>query len=306
MFNTNLRHRPSVANLISTVVSPPPRGLSLLESALPEHDLAVPIPNTNPQRTLRMLVLTPSSAADLPRIQRFASLTGGQDVAVVFHMDRSPTITSTASSASSVPRHPQQGSIGAAVNDGSEGEEPTQTSPLAAFHALEILLLDSALALPLIPLPRPAALPRLVSAFLRGVAQANAAGHGPRNAQQQSQANVPRGRGTGGLAIPTSAPVNAALDLLPWCSSEAPLRREHVHILSDLCPNLRSVAELAAWAGRAEGYRGRIRGEEEIGEGMSRREIERAARAWRLLSEYLGERAARGVVEFWEKETVVL
>lgn len=77
-----------------------------VESSLVTHDLAIPLPTplgsikgANRTPELRLLLLAPSSVSDsnlsgiLDRIHRFAALTGGQNLAIVFLLN--PPIAST-------------------------------------------------------------------------------------------------------------------------------------------------------------------------------------------------------------------
>ncbi|KAF2771942.1 hypothetical protein EJ03DRAFT_349156 [Teratosphaeria nubilosa] len=94
MFCTTLRRRPSFAPVIPTLQTA--NGLALHESKLTTHDLSLPFnptvgAKTTKTRRHRFLLLSPSAVADddrieetLKRIHRFASLTGGQDLAIVF------------------------------------------------------------------------------------------------------------------------------------------------------------------------------------------------------------------------------
>ncbi|GAB7328578.1 hypothetical protein MBLNU13_g00527t1 [Cladosporium sp. NU13] len=96
MFCATLRRRPSYAIALSSLITTD--GLKLRENRLETHDLAIPLSasldttasNAEPTRELRVLLLTPSWTLDaalpntLDRIHHFASLTGGQDLAIVF------------------------------------------------------------------------------------------------------------------------------------------------------------------------------------------------------------------------------
>ena len=114
MFCTSLRRRPSFAPVISKLTGPQNLGLKGMaplaketwlrtltgqpESQLNTHDLALPIAaNADPKRSsltatrrLRVLLFSPSATTSeklqqtVERIRRFAALTGGQDLAIVF------------------------------------------------------------------------------------------------------------------------------------------------------------------------------------------------------------------------------
>ncbi|KAM0700287.1 hypothetical protein Q7P35_012007 [Cladosporium inversicolor] len=96
MFCTTLRRRPSYASALSSLIATD--GLKLRENRLETHDLAIPLSasldtntsNAEPARKLRILLLAPSWALEaalpntLDRIHHFGSLTGAQDLAIVF------------------------------------------------------------------------------------------------------------------------------------------------------------------------------------------------------------------------------
>ncbi|KAK4965586.1 hypothetical protein LTR66_003677 [Elasticomyces elasticus] len=96
MFCTSLRRRSSYSSICHTLTASSILGLR--EHKLDTHDIEVSVKsladpvtgNTRTTRQLRFLLLSPSSTSDvelqntLERVARFAALTGGQDIAIVF------------------------------------------------------------------------------------------------------------------------------------------------------------------------------------------------------------------------------
>ena len=117
MFCTSLRKRPSFASVIPALTASPVtlRGsfhldseiqtlTCTVESQLGTHDVEIKFGtavdastgNTLPARQLRVLLLSPSTVSEtqiestFERIQHFASLTGGEDLAIVFLLNPPP------------------------------------------------------------------------------------------------------------------------------------------------------------------------------------------------------------------------
>ncbi|KAK4498714.1 hypothetical protein PRZ48_009224 [Zasmidium cellare] len=96
MFCTSLRRRKSFASIVNSLTSP--SSLGLRENDLRTHDVALSLSsrldpatgNSRAARLLRVLLLSPSTTSDtklpstLERILRFAALTGGKGLAIVF------------------------------------------------------------------------------------------------------------------------------------------------------------------------------------------------------------------------------
>ncbi|KAK1600098.1 uncharacterized protein LY79DRAFT_6312 [Colletotrichum navitas] len=124
MFCSSLRKRPEWTPAIPLLTGSAPR---LQESRLSTHDIALPLPQQQQGRFLRLVLLSPKdvgAAATEERLERLFNLDGGRDAAVVFLLD-------------------QQG---------------RDTNPTEAFMTLQIDILNK-LELPLIPLASVAALP---------------------------------------------------------------------------------------------------------------------------------------------------
>lgn len=121
MFCTSLRRRASFASITARLTGSENLGLrgtlhrrpyvstdgltATAESQLGTHDLALPVTtsidprtgSTVASRTLRVLLFSPSSVSDeklsetVERIRRFASLTGGHDLAIAFLLQSAPS-----------------------------------------------------------------------------------------------------------------------------------------------------------------------------------------------------------------------
>jgi len=175
-FDTTLRRRASCSSLVPVLVSSP--GLNLrgtyhrladsaqsfhlhtAESSHPTHDLAIPLHNQRhpTQRTLRLLVFTPTTlnptthSATLSRIQHFAVLTGGRDIAILFLLTPSPSQPTS---------------------------NPTHPTPLHAYCALQLALSTVSTSgvshiPPLLPCPSPSSVPTLLKTFTDTLASAPA------------------------------------------------------------------------------------------------------------------------------------
>ncbi|KAH9815679.1 hypothetical protein Tdes44962_MAKER00925 [Teratosphaeria destructans] len=161
MFCTSLRHRPAFAPVIPILQTA--NGLSLLESKLTTHDLSLPFSptigtTTASTRHHRFLLLSPSCVVNdakleetLERTHRFASLTGGQDLAIVFLL--SPPKDTTFVSAR-------------AVNNHASGD----AYPTAGLHAstkLQAILANRSDIphLPILPLSTLSSLPGLLERY---------------------------------------------------------------------------------------------------------------------------------------------
>ncbi|KAE9964272.1 hypothetical protein BLS_008499 [Venturia inaequalis] len=146
-FCNTLRRRPSCSGLIPVLLAAD--GLPFKESELKTHDLAIPIPSQVNPRSLRVIILTPSSLspekmdATLSRLQHFESLTGGTDSAIMF------------------PLFPAPSAIGAKNN----ASEPFPSS-LHAFTEAQLLLMEQSINIPILPLSAPSSLPKIISSFI--------------------------------------------------------------------------------------------------------------------------------------------
>ncbi|KAK3081385.1 hypothetical protein LTS18_007226 [Coniosporium uncinatum] len=183
--------------------------LHTAESSHPTYDLAIKLHHQGqpPQRTLRLLIFTPTTLnpsnhdTTLARIQHFAALTGGRDIAVIFLLapQSSPTTDQSASNA-------------------------THATPMHAYSALQVALFTASAdgripSIPVLPCPAPTSLPKVLQAFTDGLASAPA----------QIR------------AVERKYRVNAALDLLPHCTVDGVMREEASLAMTDLFADLRGV-----------------------------------------------------------------
>jgi hypothetical protein len=76
-------------------------------------------------------------------------------------------------------------------------------------------------------------------------------------------------------SLPPAKPINTALHVLPWCTTDAPMRRETLVALTDQTTCLRDVASL------------------------------RDGDAQELIDGGMSEEDVRGILEFWAEEWVV-
>ncbi|RMX81664.1 hypothetical protein D0869_06638 [Hortaea werneckii] len=227
-FCHSLRRRQSFKSIIPdlTVQS----GLALLEKNLDTHDLALPLqPFLDPRtghalaaRQLRLLLLSSSAVteaqleATIKRIQRFASLTGGKDLAIVFLLASPPP--------------PAQPTAPNATNGFTTARQlAQQTAQLSA--ASERGNLDGVIAwtklqaeltnrsdIPYIPILPLTALDELPQLLQKHVAALNSPSH---PAPRQS-ANT--------------------FDLLQLCTSNPPMDQQTAYCLSDVFANMEELA----------------------------------------------------------------
>ncbi|KAK0906781.1 hypothetical protein LTR91_015221 [Friedmanniomyces endolithicus] len=187
-----------------------------VESRLDTHDIAIPLGATDDPATgiatttrhLRYLLLAPSSldqnhiGITLDRIRHFASLTGGQDLAIVFLLQPPPVITFT----------PAKQLLGNASNCSKSSSDG-----IYAYTSLQATLMDRSDVpyIPILPLATLSALPDLLKRHASNRA------HSPPKAISKP----PR-----------------SLDLLKLCTANPPMPQQTAYILSDLFPNLRDLA----------------------------------------------------------------
>ncbi|KAK3719115.1 hypothetical protein LTR37_004679 [Vermiconidia calcicola] len=119
MFCTSLRRRASFTSSVQSLTA----CLHLRESQLSTHDLEIPYrsnddprsDSTSPARQLRVLLLSPSAVSEpkldatFKRIQHFASLTGGEDLAIVFLL-APPLVKSFVTAKRLIPGHGEKDS----------------------------------------------------------------------------------------------------------------------------------------------------------------------------------------------------
>ncbi|KAK3675696.1 hypothetical protein LTR78_004337 [Recurvomyces mirabilis] len=94
MFCASLRRRASFSSVVPALIAT--EDLKLRESRLVTHDIAIPL-STTPDRQLRLLLLSPTSVSEaklegtIARVRHFASLTGGQDISIIFSLEATGT-----------------------------------------------------------------------------------------------------------------------------------------------------------------------------------------------------------------------
>ncbi|KAI6905550.1 hypothetical protein KC318_g5907 [Hortaea werneckii] len=240
-FCLSLRRRQSFKSIIPdlTVQS----GLALLEKNLDTHDLALPLqPYLDPRtghalaaRQLRLLLLSSSAVAEaqleatIERIQRFASLTGGKDLAIVFLLASPPP-----------PPPPAAQPTAPIINNSftTARQLAQKTAQLSAVS--ERGNLDGVLAwtklqaeltnrsdVPYIPSLPLTALDKLTQLLQKHVAALNSPSH---PAPKQS-ANT--------------------FDLLQQCTSNPPMDQQTAYCLSDVFGNMAELAAACTWISSA-------------------------------------------------------
>ncbi|KAK5674760.1 hypothetical protein LTS10_012496 [Elasticomyces elasticus] len=216
MFCTTLRRRASFSSAIPSLTAS--TGVKLRESRLNTHDVAIPLgPTGNPTAgaaiaicCVRYLLLAPSSMdkakidTTLDRIQHFASLTGGQDLAIVFLLQTPPS-TSFA---------PARELLGGASSSTSPA-----TSGMYAYTSLQAILVDRS------DIPYVLTLPL---ANLEGLS----------NLLHRHSSSTARPLQ---IKAPTKPP--GPLDMLKLCTSNPPMVQHTAYVLSDLFENLQDLAE---------------------------------------------------------------
>ncbi|TKA77031.1 hypothetical protein B0A49_02314 [Cryomyces minteri] len=318
MFCASLRRRPSITAILSTLSSP--CGLALRETTLSTHDIAFPLPLraaqpptlASPPRRLLFLLLTPSTVtpttlpATLTRIQHFASLTGGTDIAIVFLLNAAsapapaPTRASypTLAPGSAPPPPSNPAFVSAKSLLAHTTTTTTTTTPplpdgIHAYTALAAALFAPDLpTIPLVPLAQLVGLPALLRRYVDGVSS--------------SLVKTP---------MPTEPKVRAE-ELLALCTTRPPLGRQAVFVVTDLFADLRRVAAAAAPVfaagalgesshgsetdvemGEAGGYGGQMGWRGEGARGDQNEGVKR-------LYEYLDADEVEGILDFWREEWV--
>ncbi|KAJ9648387.1 hypothetical protein H2199_001241 [Coniosporium tulheliwenetii] len=195
--------------------------------------------------------------ATLSRIQHFAALTGATDIAIIFLL--------------SPPVPPTNSTRNGASNSHQPHSAASSASGLHAYHQLSASLLMHAdiPSIPLLPLSDLSSLESLLRTYVSALCTPQPA------------------------AAPQKLP-NAAMELLPFCTTSPPMRQETVIRLTDLFSSLRDLAVVGEVG----------EGVDESGDGRDGRSVERAEELVRGLVELLGEEEAKAAVEFWKEEWV--
>ena len=214
----------------------------MTENDLGTHDLHVtiriPAHGQTKEQTLRFLILTPSTIAS-DKVEGTLSR-----VQRLSSLSGGKFCASIFHLSPFLPPPKPHGPRNASV---PKSAFPT---PVHAFNTLQIALHKSHINIPLLPLSAPSALPTLLTTFSRPFTQV--APLGPK--------------------LP-----NAAMDILPFCTTDAPTRQELLVKVSDVAGSLREVASLGL----------------------------REDDAARLVEEGMGEEDVDGLLRFWEEEWVV-
>ncbi|KAI7265582.1 hypothetical protein KC343_g3801 [Hortaea werneckii] len=227
-FCHSLRRRQSFKSIVPDLTVQ--GGLGLLEKNLDTHDLILPLqPLLGPRtghalaaRQLRFLLLSSSAVAEaqleatIERIQRFASLTGGKDLAIVFLLaspppPAQPTAPIIANSFTTARKLAQQ------TAQLSADSERGNTDGVVAWTKLQAELTNRSDIpyIPILPLSALCQLPQLVQ---KHVAALNTPSHPAPN----QSANT--------------------FDLLQQCTSNPPMDQQTAYCLSDLFVNMEELA----------------------------------------------------------------
>ncbi|TKA83793.1 hypothetical protein B0A55_00058 [Friedmanniomyces simplex] len=255
------------------------------QSQLETHDIAIPVEasvdptsgTTITRRYLRYLLLAPSSVdpvkieATLDRIQHFASLTGGQDLAIIFLLQPPPAT-------SFIPAKQL-------LNSTNNGSSP-ETNGVYAYTLLQATLMDRSGIpyIPILPLATLASLPDLLK------------GHSTSWARSLPKA----------ISKPPTP-----MDLLQLCTANPPMPQQTTYFLSDLFPNLRELAVActsvssapASSSPSARAAAGLVSSQdtEILGLGTQVSDAGGYGRL-RRLRDLVGEQQCRDVVDFWQEE----
>ncbi|GAB1740191.1 hypothetical protein NU219Hw_g5307t1 [Hortaea werneckii] len=228
-FCHSLRRRQSFKSIIPDLTAQ--SGLGLLEKSLDTHDLALPLqPFLNPKtghalaaRQLRVLLLSLPVVAEaqleatIERIQRFASLTGGKDLAIIFLLTYSPPpVQLTAPIATNSFTTARQ--LAQKTAHLSANSERGNLDGVMAWTKLQAELTNRS-DIPYIPILPLTALDKLPQLLHKHIAALNSPSH------------------------PVPKPSANTFDLLQQCTSTPPMDRQTAYCLSDVFANM---AELAA------------------------------------------------------------
>lgn len=258
------------------------------ESQLGTHDVSLPLGasidqntgNSITTRQLRLLLLSPSSVADaklndtVKRIRHFASLTGGQDLAIVFLL--------------STPKAPafitakQLGNGDANQSDNVEG--------VYAYTKLQAELLNHGDIphVPVLPLANLEGLPSLLeqhaSALTRPPSKQSAVAK-PFELLQLCTANPPMSQQTAYILS----------DL--FCS---------IRELAEACTSAGSAPQSSSPSARAAGLSSQIiNGTYEPSQSTSTQSCDAASAKLKRLRDLIGDRECQDIVDFWAEEWTI-
>ncbi|KAI9710145.1 MAG: hypothetical protein M1820_002947 [Bogoriella megaspora] len=209
MFCASLRRRNSYVAIIPELTSS--SGLDLIESSLETHELELSPTQSDPsqpQRRYKFLLFSPSSTSsdvlpgNISRIERLASATGGQDIAVILLLSLSRTSFTSARELNGQ-QHANQGST---ADDGIHALSTLQSE----------LVKDGDLgSVPVLPLPTLELLPGLVKHHIASTSQP--------------------------VTAPVNGCNASVLDLLSLCTVNPPLSQQSVFVITDLLPSLKAL-----------------------------------------------------------------
>ncbi|KAK5120359.1 hypothetical protein LTR85_006298 [Meristemomyces frigidus] len=273
---------------------------SVTESQLSTHDVSIPLSAVVDSRTgnalstrhLRLLLLSRSAVAEtklddtIKRIQHFASLTGGQDLAIVFLL-AAPPAGSTFVSAKQL-----------AVDTSSATASNDDTEGVYAYTRLQAVLVNHA------DIPN---LPILPLADLEGLAALL-----KKHVANFTRARTPQAQGTTAVATP--------FELLQVCTANPPMSQQTAYVLSDLFANIKELAEActsvtsapnssspSARAAALAGLGG-VSSQMDDPYGPSTQETglsDGAQGKLKKLRDLVGEQQCMDVVDFWREEWTV-
>ena len=298
MFCTSLRRRSSYASAIPTLTTSPLtlRGpyhvtrsneilTCIIESQLTTHDIEIPFgsaldPNTGntlPARQLRVLLLSPSAVNEtklddtFKRIQHFASLTGGEDLAIVFSLNPPQAADSVSAKALAKISH----------------DDSTKVDSIYAYSKLQAEMMNHREIphIPILPLATSDKLPHLLSNHVASLTR-------PARKQkpvatsfellQLCTANPPMSQHT---AFILSDLFTSLKDLAMTCSAVTS------------APNSSSPSARAASS--------QVSGLYDLGLGTSTQDSDSTVTCkLKRLSDLVGEQECRSIVEFWKEEWV--
>ncbi|KAK4550133.1 hypothetical protein LTR36_003100 [Oleoguttula mirabilis] len=298
MFCTALRRRPSFVAVLPSLTSA--SGPALRESQLDTHDISLPVNsavdpktgNTVSTRQLRLLLLSSTSVSEvklndtIKRIRHFASLTGGQDLAIVFLLSQ-PQVT-TFVSAKQLAVH---GATTASTTDDAEG--------VYAYSKVQAELMNKPDIpnIPVLPLASLEGLPALLRKHVANLTHVHTQSH----------------------AAAATPVVASPFELLQLCTANPPMPQQTAYILSDLFPNIKVLAETctsvtSAPSSSSPSARAAVlAGMDESSQmgdpyGLSTQGTEVSDSAHgklKTLRDLVGEQQCLDVVDFWREEWTV-
>lgn len=262
------------------------------ESQLITHDISLPLDagidaktgKALPTRQLRLLLLSRTSvSADkldetLKRVRHFASLTGGQDLAIVFLLSAPPT-----------------GSFMSAkqVANGATAAGASDTDGVYAYTKLQAEMVgrNDVPYIPILPLASLESLPILLTKHVAAITR-------PRQLHA------------------TTKPIATSFELLQLCTAIPPMQQQTGYILSDLFSSLQELAEACTTvssapnssspSARAAAVAGLSQTDDMYGLSTRTNGMEDSAHGkLKRLRDLVGEQQCMDIVDFWRDEWTV-